>query len=208
MTTSRVYVNVLLVILAAIVGYALPGLTGLIGPTTRPVAPAPLATLTPVISAAVTFTPVISPTLTLPPTAAPPMPTITLTVSPLVSPTAMVVTPTLTMTPTVATVLPATPTTLPPAPAPAATALPASPASVVPTAMPTAVPTPVPPPTKVPAPVATATMGPEIYVVHKGDTISSIASQFGRSPQAIIRVNGLTSPDQLKLGQKLIIPPP
>lgn len=45
----------------------------------------------------------------------------------------------------------------------------------------------------------------EIYVVKEGDTVYSIAAMFGVSPQRIITDNGLLSPENLAVGQALLI---
>jgi LysM repeat protein len=55
-------------------------------------------------------------------------------------------------------------------------------------------------PAPVPAPVA------KTYRVQKGDTLSSIASQYGTSWKALADHNGLTNPNQLRVGQELRIP--
>jgi len=48
---------------------------------------------------------------------------------------------------------------------------------------------------------------PEIpYVVRKGDSLSSIASRFGVSQSALSSRNGISSPNLIKIGQKIIIP--
>lgn len=44
------------------------------------------------------------------------------------------------------------------------------------------------------------------YVVRPGDTLASIAAANGSTMQAIINANGLSNPDLLRVGQKLIIP--
>jgi len=65
-----------------------------------------------------------------------------------------------------------------------------------------------------PLPVATPTPGPTAsdgsttYVVQPGDTLSDIAIQFGVTVQAIQTANGIENPDELFVGQVLIIPPP
>jgi LysM repeat protein len=119
------------------------------------------------------------PTLALP-TAGPPTP------APTQPATATV---TVTSRPASATPSPA-PTT-----APTATATPTSPP---PTATPTAV-----PPTEKPAPPSRRT-----YTVKPGDTLRSIAEQFGVSVDALIAANHLTpaQADALRIGQELIIP--
>ncbi len=45
----------------------------------------------------------------------------------------------------------------------------------------------------------------EIYVVQQGDTIQSIADRFGVSVEKLIQDNGLTAPDQLVVGQSIVI---
>jgi LysM repeat protein len=46
----------------------------------------------------------------------------------------------------------------------------------------------------------------ELYVVQPGDTLSSIAARFGTTISELSRANALTNPDQLSVGQELIIP--
>ncbi len=64
-------------------------------------------------------------------------------------------------------------------------------------------------PTLVPPP-ATATLAGSTngttYTVRAGDTLFSIALQFGITSDAIIAANNLTNPDRLSVGQQLIIP--
>ena len=45
-----------------------------------------------------------------------------------------------------------------------------------------------------------------IYVVQPGDTLSSLAEDFGTTVEEIMAANGLTDPNTLALGQVLIIP--
>ena len=48
---------------------------------------------------------------------------------------------------------------------------------------------------------------PEIpYVVKKGDSLGSIASRFGVSLSALSSRNGITSPNLIRIGQKIVIP--
>jgi LysM repeat protein len=62
--------------------------------------------------------------------------------------------------------------------------------------------------TDTPAPSETPTpSGPITYVVEAGDILSSIAEQFGVEVLLIMSVNGLASPDQIFVGQTLLIPP-
>jgi murein DD-endopeptidase MepM/ murein hydrolase activator NlpD len=59
------------------------------------------------------------------------------------------------------------------------------------------------------APAAMAqdpTPEPEVYEVQPGDTLFSIAQQFGSSVEAIVAANGITDPSLINPGQKLIIP--
>ncbi|MBM3671886.1 MAG: LysM peptidoglycan-binding domain-containing protein [Actinobacteria bacterium] len=57
-------------------------------------------------------------------------------------------------------------------------------------------------------PVTTSTRGEVMYTVVQGDTLLSIADQFGLSTEAILDANeAITSPDNLFVGQILTIPP-
>ena len=47
---------------------------------------------------------------------------------------------------------------------------------------------------------------PEVYEVQPGDTLFSIAQQFGSSVEAIAAANDITNPSLINPGQKLIIP--
>jgi LysM repeat protein len=94
-------------------------------------------------------------------------------------------------------------------------------ASVRPTVEPTPVvtPTPTPPPTPTPTPAATPTPAPtppptpaptpvpqQTYVVAPGDTLASIAQQFGTTVAAIQAANGIANPNEILIGQVLVIP--
>ena len=46
------------------------------------------------------------------------------------------------------------------------------------------------------------------YVVKPGDMLRDIAARYGVSMGAIVRANGLTNPDVIYPGQKLVIPVP
>lgn len=48
----------------------------------------------------------------------------------------------------------------------------------------------------------------DIYVVKAGDTLYSISRRYETTPAAMIAENGLTNPDNLVVGQALVIPPP
>ena len=98
-----------------------------------------------------------------------------------------------------------TPTALPsptPRPTPPVTPTPSPSASPSPTLTPapTSVPaTPVPTPVVTPPP-------PQTYTVAQGDTLASIAQQFGTSVEALQQANGIEDPDEIVIGQVLIIP--
>lgn len=49
---------------------------------------------------------------------------------------------------------------------------------------------------------------PEVrtYVVAEGDSLSSIAQEFGTTVEAIVAENGIENPDVIALGQELVIP--
>ena len=62
--------------------------------------------------------------------------------------------------------------------------------------------TPTPPPT---------TRGPSeplIYTVQQGDTLFSIATQFGVTVDELIELNNITNPDVIFVDDQLTIPPP
>lgn len=74
-----------------------------------------------------------------------------------------------------------------------------------------ATPTPIPQPPLIitrtaQASFPTATATPTVYEVKGGDTLGSIALQFDVPVDDIMKVNGLTDPNTLSVGQKLIIP--
>jgi spore germination protein len=48
----------------------------------------------------------------------------------------------------------------------------------------------------------------QIHVVQAGETLGSIAAQYGVSVRAIVNINQLPNPNQLSIGQALIIPAP
>jgi LysM repeat protein len=47
---------------------------------------------------------------------------------------------------------------------------------------------------------------PRIHIVRRGETLYSIAREYGVSPQALVQVNALTDPNRLFAGQRLVIP--
>jgi LysM repeat protein/Tol biopolymer transport system component len=56
--------------------------------------------------------------------------------------------------------------------------------------------------------VPPATGGEIVHVVQWGETLSLIASRYGVTMEAIMDANGLSNPDQIYAGQRLIIPTP
>jgi N-acetylmuramoyl-L-alanine amidase len=50
--------------------------------------------------------------------------------------------------------------------------------------------------------------GEQVYTVRSGDTLYSIARRFGVTVQALQQRNGLADPNNIKVGQQLIIPAP
>ncbi|MEC9123173.1 MAG: LysM peptidoglycan-binding domain-containing protein, partial [Verrucomicrobiota bacterium] len=44
------------------------------------------------------------------------------------------------------------------------------------------------------------------YVVRKGDSLGAIASRFGIKTSDLIKANGISRPDLIKVGQKITIP--
>jgi LysM repeat protein len=68
-------------------------------------------------------------------------------------------------------------------------------------------PTQTPPPSLTPTTTETPTpAGPVTYVVEEGDTLFSIAEQFGVSIDAIIFANTILDPNNIGVGAQLIIP--
>jgi LysM repeat protein len=88
--------------------------------------------------------------------------------------------------------------------------LPAEAPTLAPTAEPTATPTATETPTATPTATAAPTQipGRTTYKVKSGDTLSSIASQFGISWQELAAANGLNSRSTLRIGQELVVPLP
>jgi LysM repeat protein len=44
------------------------------------------------------------------------------------------------------------------------------------------------------------------YVVRSGDTLNSIAARYGVSPSTLARTNGISNPNRIYIGQRLVIP--
>ncbi len=88
--------------------------------------------------------------------------------------------------------------------------------SPTPTSTPTQTPTPTPTPTITPTPTLTPTATPtatptpippaRTYKVRQGDTLASIAKEFGISLQALLEANNLTERAVIRPGDTLLIP--
>jgi LysM repeat protein len=101
-------------------------------------------------------------------------------------------------------------------------ATPSATPSPTPTAAPTAQPTATPTPTPAPSPSPTLVPTPEptvvpteppppppqqrTYVVQQGDTLGSIAQRFGTTVSALQAANGIEDPNEIIIGQVLVIP--
>ncbi|RIK39089.1 MAG: hypothetical protein DCC58_15810 [Chloroflexi bacterium] len=48
---------------------------------------------------------------------------------------------------------------------------------------------------------------PGVYIVAEGDSLYAIALRFGVELDAIIAANGLSDPNDIQVGQELVIPP-
>jgi len=62
-------------------------------------------------------------------------------------------------------------------------------------------------PTHTPAPTPTATPIMAVHVVQSGESLWSIARQYGVAVDDLILVNNLVDPSHLRVGTKLLIPP-
>lgn len=57
------------------------------------------------------------------------------------------------------------------------------------------------------APAASGTTSATVtYTVQSGDTLGRIAQRFNTTTEALVQLNGLTNPDQIKVGQQLKVP--
>ena len=88
-------------------------------------------------------------------------------------------------------------------PSPSPTPTPTLAPTIAPTPTPTLAPTPTPTLAPTPTPVPT----PLIHVVARGENLTMIAAKYGVTIQAIQQANGITNPNKINVGQKLIIPP-
>ncbi|MDE0653716.1 MAG: LysM domain-containing protein [bacterium] len=66
-----------------------------------------------------------------------------------------------------------------------------------------------------PPPATPATTQPQreigaqlVYEIQPGDTLFSIARQFGVSLDELVEINNIENPDLINAGQQLVIPPP
>lgn len=73
-----------------------------------------------------------------------------------------------------------------------------------PTMIPGTDPQPVQPPGSAPLP----TVEPLVHIVSAGETLGRIADQYDVTVLQIVQANNLANPNQLSVGQELIIPPP
>lgn len=83
------------------------------------------------------------------------------------------------------------------------------PATPVPTAVPVVVISPTPTPTITPTPTPTPppTPTPKTHSVRAGDSLSVIADFYGVNMSAILALNNIPDPNNLPIGQVLILPP-
>jgi LysM repeat protein len=65
------------------------------------------------------------------------------------------------------------------------------------------------PPTVTPTVIlAPPTPTPVVYVIQPGDSLSAIADRFGISVEMLSQANGISDPNVIQVGQKLVIPGP
>jgi lysostaphin len=55
-------------------------------------------------------------------------------------------------------------------------------------------------------PQESASPGPKTYIVKPGDTLTSIAIKFNTTVAALVAANQLSNPNNITVGQTLIIP--
>jgi LysM repeat protein len=97
-----------------------------------------------------------------------------------------------------------------PTPSPTQTPRPSPSPTISPSSAPSATPAPTATPaaTAVPSPVPTPPPAPQpqTYTVVEGDTLASIAQRFGTTVEALQTANGIEDPDEIVIGQVLVIP--
>ncbi len=91
-----------------------------------------------------------------------------------------------------------------PSVAPSATLAP----TLAPSATPVPTATPTPSATREPTPEPTPASSPVTYIVKVGDQLQRIADRFGVTMKAIRELNSIDDPNLIRVGQKLLIPPP
>jgi LysM repeat protein len=77
-----------------------------------------------------------------------------------------------------------------------------------PTVIPTSVPTQAQVPVVLPSPTSSPAAAPIEHTVVAGESLSVIAEQYGVTVEAIVEANELANPDQIVIGQVLVIPQP
>lgn len=93
-------------------------------------------------------------------------------------------------------------------PSPGASASPSPTLSAPPTEEPSSPATAVPTPATTPTPAVTPAPTATIYVVKAGDQLARIAAKYGVTVAAIQEANNIKDPNLIRVGQKLVIPPP
>ena len=61
-------------------------------------------------------------------------------------------------------------------------------------------------PSPMPAPTPTVGTGVSSYMIVSGDTLSIIAARFGTTVNHLMDLNGLTDPNRIRSGQRLVVP--
>ena len=93
-----------------------------------------------------------------------------------------------------------------PSPTPSARPTPTPSPSPTATPAPTPAPTPIPTVAATPAPTAPPPVPPQqTYTVQQGDTLAAIAQRFGTTVAALQAANGIDDPNEIFIGQVLVI---